>query len=314
MKESNNVEPFEVDNPEELYSNKIHEYHFLAKIIIAQAIVIVLLLITLLITNSNVKEYNSDISNINLKKYMIADGNKKLDRTLNEDFKVDFAYDEETKKKDNEIKSKEKLIKDYKHKIKKLKKALNKTQPIEEILKINEGKIQKMNELKSSLDQQINDFRNNFNTKIFDSPDEVNDLKTLIKNDIENPENKEIGLNLCYSYENKTGGEINYEDAILAINYNENKVYSMLLKTSMYQRYGIILTHDHENEYLIFDLNNRDKKDNLFEREWLHFKFDRTNLKLLLNNMKDFNFTSKNQEIDYIKYANITQVEIYKVY
>lgn len=314
MKESNNVEPFEVDNPEELYSNKIQEYHFLAKIIIAQAIVIVLLLITLLITNSNVKEYNSDISNINLKKYMIADGNKKLDRTLNEDFKVDFAYDEETKKKDNEIKSKEKLIKDYKHKIKKLKKALNKTQPIEEILKINEGKIQKMNELKSSLDQQINDFRNNFNTKIFDSPDEVNDLKTLIKNDIENPENKEIGLNLCYSYENKTGGEINYEDAILAINYNENKVYSMLLKTSMYQRYGIILTHDHENEYLIFDLNNRDKKDNLFEREWLHFKFDRTNLKLLLNNMKDFNFTSKNQEIDYIKYANITQVEIYKVY
>ena len=314
MKESNNVEPFEVDNPEELYSNKIHEYHFLAKIIIAQAIVIVLLLITLLITNSNVKEYNSDISNINLKKYMIADGNKKLDRTLNEDFKVDFAYDEETKKKDNEIKSKEKLIKDYKHKIKKLKKALNKTQPIEEILKINEGKIQKMNELKSSLDQQINDFRNNFNTKIFDSPDEVNALKTLIKNDIENPENKEIGLNLCYSYENKTGGEINYEDAILAINYNENKVYSMLLKTSMYQRYGIILTHDHENEYLIFDLNNRDKKDNLFEREWLHFKFDRTNLKLLLNNMKDFNFTSKNQEIDYIKYANITQVEIYKVY
>ena len=314
MKESNNVEPFEVDNPEELYSNKIHEYHFLAKIIIAQAIVIVLLLITLLITNSNVKEYNSDISNINLKKYMIADGNKKLDRTLNEDFKVDFAYDEETKKKDNEIKSKEKLIKDYKHKIKKLKKALNKTQPIEEILKINEGKIQKMNELKSSLEQQINDFRNNFNTKIFDSPDEVNDLKTLIKNDIENPENKEIGLNLCYSYENKTGGEINYEDAILAINYNENKVYSMLLKTSMYQRYGIILTHDHENEYLIFDLNNRDKKDNLFEREWLHFKFDRTNLKLLLNNMKDFNFTSKNQEIDYIKYANITQVEIYKVY
>ena len=314
MKESNNVEPFEVDNPEELYSNKIQEYHFLAKIIIAQTIVIVLLLITLLITNSNVKEYNSDISNINLKKYMIADGNKKLDRTLNEDFKVDFAYDEETKKKDNEIKSKEKLIKDYKHKIKKLKKALNKTQPVEEILKINEGKTQKMNELKSSLDQQINDFRNNFNTKIFDSPDEVNDLKTLIKNDIENPENKEIGLNLCYSYENKTGGEINYEDAILAINYNENKVYSMLLKTSMYQRYGIILTHYHENEYLIFDLNNRDKKDNLFEREWLHFKFDRTNLKLLLNNMKDFNFTSKNQEIDYIKYANITQVEIYKVY
>ena len=46
---------------------------------------------------------------------MITDDNKKLDRALNEDFKMDYAYEEEIKKKDNEIKSKEKLIKDFKH-------------------------------------------------------------------------------------------------------------------------------------------------------------------------------------------------------
>jgi hypothetical protein len=267
-----------------------------------------------LITNSNIKEYNSDISNINLKKYMIADGNKKLDRTLNEDFKNDYAYDEETKKKDNEIKSKEKLIKDYKHKIKRLQKVLNNTQPIEEILEINNVKIQKIKELKASFDQNIKDFRTNFNTKIFDSSDELENLKTLIKNNFDNPENKPIDLNLCYSFENVTGGEINYGDTTIAINFNENKVYSMIFKTSLYQRFGIVLRNVNDDEYLIFDLNSKDKKDNLFERYWLKFKFDRQNLKLLLNNIKEFNFTSKNPETDYIKYANITHLEIYKVY
>ena len=314
MEEQNNIESFEVEDPRDVEVEKIHQYHFIAKIVIAQAIIVVLLVITLLITNSNIKEYNSDISNINLKKYMIADGNKKLDRTLNEDFKNDYAYDEETKKKDNEIKSKEKLIKDFKHKIKRLQKVLNNTQPIEEILEINSGKIQKIKELKASFDQNIKDFRTNFNTKIFDSSDELENLKTLIKNNFDNPENKPIDLNLCYSFENVTGGEINYGDTTIAINFNENKVYSMIFKTSLYQRFGIVLRNVNDDEYLIFDLNSKDKKDNLFERYWLKFKFDRQNLKLLLNNIKEFNFTSKNPEIDYIKYANITHLEIYKVY
>jgi hypothetical protein len=311
MKEYEN---FEIDDPEYLETDKIRQYQFLAKIIIVLAIIIVFQIIYILVSYSSIKEKNSEISNINLKKYMIADGNKKLDRALNEDFKMDYAYDEETKKKDNEIKSKEKLIKDYKHKIKRLQKVLNNTQPLEEILEINNGKINKLKELKASFDRNIKDFRTNFNTKIFDSVDELENLKTLIKNNFDELENKPIDLNLCYSFENATGGEIDYGDTTIAINFNENKVYSMIFKTSLYQRFGIVLTNENDDKYLIFDLNNKEKKDNLLESHWLKFKFDRQNLKLLLNNMKEFNFTSKNPEIDYIKYANITNLEIYKIY
>ena len=136
MDQKEKIENFEIDNPEDLETENIKQCHFLAKIIIGLVVIIVFQIIFLLVTHSNIKETNSNISNVNLKKYMIDDGNKKLDRTLNEDFKTDFAYDEETEKKDNEIKSKEKLIKDYKHKIRKIQRNLNNSQPIEEILQI----------------------------------------------------------------------------------------------------------------------------------------------------------------------------------
>ena len=61
-------------------------------------------------------------------------------------------------------------------------------------------------------------------------------------------------------------------------------------------------------------MNNKYKKDNLFETNWLDFKFDRTNLKLLLNNIKEFAFENKNKYIDYMKQTNIIELEIYKVY
>ena len=61
-------------------------------------------------------------------------------------------------------------------------------------------------------------------------------------------------------------------------------------------------------------MNNKYKKDNLFETNWLDFRFDRTNLKLLLNNIKEFAFENKNKYIDYMKQTNIIELEIYKVY
>ena len=61
-------------------------------------------------------------------------------------------------------------------------------------------------------------------------------------------------------------------------------------------------------------MNNKYKKDNLFETNWLEFKFDRTNLKLLLNNIKEFAFENKNKYIDYMKHTKIIELEIYKAY
>lgn len=311
MKEYEN---FEIDDPEYLETDKIRQYQFLAKIIIVLAIIIVFEIIFILVSYSSIKEKNSEISNINLKKYMIADGNKKLDRALNEDFKMDYAYDEETKKKDNEIKSKEKLIKDFKHKIKKLQKSLNNSQAIEDLQEINNEKKENLKELKTNLESKIKTFRSQFNSRIFDSSHELNDIKALIENNIENEEKKEINFHLCYYYDSKQGKEFNYDEATFTINFNENKVYVIVFQTDIYGRYGVIIPFKSDGKYLVFDMNNKYKKDNLFETNWLEFKFDRTNLKLLLNNIKEFAFENKNKYIDYMKYTNIVELEIYKAY
>jgi hypothetical protein len=308
MEKIKNYENFEVDddNKDEAIS-RLRQYHLLAKIVIILSVIIVFQIINLLVIYSSIKETNSDISNINLKKYMLADGNKKLDRALNEDFKKDYAYDEETKRKDNEIKSKEKLIKDYKHKIKKLQKRLNNSQPIEEILEFNNDKQKKIDELKSGLTNNIKAFREQLNTKIIDSNNELNKIKSLIKNDVEMGDINDINFHLCYSYDVTHGNELNYDETNYAINFNENKYYLLLFQTNMFTRYGIFLKNLNNDNYLIFDLNND-------ESNYLKFKFDRQNLKLLLNNIKEYDFKNKNKEIDYIKYANITDLEIYKVY
>jgi hypothetical protein len=308
MEKIKNYENFEVDddNKDEAIS-KLRQYHLLAKIVIILSVIIVFQIINLLVIYSSIKETNSDISNINLKKYMLADGNKKLDRALNEDFKKDYAYDEETKRKDNEIKSKEKLIKDYKHKIKKLQKRLNNSQPIEEILEFNNDKQKKIDELKSGLTNNIKAFREQLNTKIIDSNNELNKIKSLIKNDVEMGDTNDINFHLCYSYDVTHGNELNYDETNYAINFNENKYYLLLFQTNMFTRYGIFLKNLNNDNYLIFDLNND-------ESNYLKFKFDRQNLKLLLNNIKEFAFENKNKYIDYMKQTNIIELEIYKVY
>lgn len=310
MERLKGYENFEVDDDnKDVTIKKLRQYHLLAKIVIILIVILVFQVIYLLVIYSSIKEANSDISNINLKKYMIADGNKKLDRALNEDFKKDYAYDEETKKKDNEIKSKEKLIKDYKHKIKKLQKSLNNTQPIEEILEINKEKQQKIDDLKSGFDNNnVKSFRKQFNTKLIDSSNELKTINYLIKDEIKNDNNNDINLHLCYSYDITHGNEFNYDEANYAINFNENKNYLLLFQTSIFERYGIILKNENNDDnYLIFDLNNKEKNS-------LDFKFDRQNLKLLLNNIKEFNFKNKNKDIDYLKYSNITELEIFKIY
>ena len=115
MKEKDeNYENLEVEEPKEEESTESNQqYNFLVKILIILAVIIILEIIYLVFINSSIREKNADISNTNYKKYILDDGNKKLDRRLNKDFKDDYELDEETKRKDNEIKSKEKLIKDF---------------------------------------------------------------------------------------------------------------------------------------------------------------------------------------------------------
>ena len=86
----------------------------------------------------------------------------------------------------------------------------------------------------------------------------------------------------------------------------------MIFNTNMFGRYGIIFIRNNDDNFLIFDLNKN--KNNFLENYWIKFKFDKQNFKLLLNNIKEYNFDNKKKDIDYIKYANINKLEIYKVF
>ena len=316
MKEKDeNYENLEVEEPKEGESTKSNQqYNFLVKILIILAVIIILEIIYLVFINSSIREKNADISNTNYKKYILDDGNKKLDRRLNKDFKDDYELDEETKRKDNEIKSKEKLTKDFIRKAKRLEKILNNSQSIDEILEINDGKKNKINELKTTLDNINKDFRMHFKSKIVDSWGELDQIKNLVqKNKTEEYEMNQLFFKLCYTYySDKDGNEINYNEATYAINFNENNLYAIIFNTNAFGRYGIFLTQNNDDNFLIFDINN--KKNNTLENHWMKFKFDRQNLKLMLNNIKEYNFENKNKDFDYIKYTNITELEIYKAY
>ena len=313
MEKFKKYESFEINDLNTQPTENEGNNHLFLKISIILAIIIVFQIICFFFIESNIKEKNSELSNINLKKYMLDDGNKKLDRTLNEAYKTDYANDEETAKIDNEIKSKEKLIKDYIKKAERLQKKLNNSQPLEEILNINDEKRQKMEQIKNELDVGTKIFRDEFNSKIFDSFEEVDSMKLFLKKNMKNHTNNDVNLQKCFDYDILSGKEISYDEISYAINFNENKLYLLVFQTNNFGRYGSIVTDDenHDN-YLVFDLNNKNK--NGFENEWMKFKMDRQSIQLFITTIREFKFENKNKEFDYLKYTKITEIELYKVY
>ena len=189
---------------------------------------------------------------------------------------------------------------------------MNETQPIEEILGINNEKRINIGQLKDALDLGTKIFKEQFNTKIIDSFGELDIIKDLIKGNIEINSN-DINFNKCLSFDVAEGKEINYDEISYAINFNENKFYLLIFQTNNFGRYGSIITNDENNDkYLVFDMNN--KREDSFEYEWMKFKLDRQSLKLFINTIKEYKFENKNKEFDYIKYTNVTELEVYKVY
>ena len=255
MDKNKDYENFEVEEPKDESTESNTQCQCLFKIIIILLLsgIIVSQIIYLFVINSSLKDKNTELSNINLKKYMLDDGNKKLDRTLNEHFKKDYELDEEAKKKDNEIKSKETLIKDYIQKTKKLIKILDNSKPVEEILEINEEKKKKVNELKTELDKLNQNFRGHFKSKIIDSWGELDRIKNLIKkNKTAEYEMNQYYFKLCYAYEfTKDSGELDYDEANYAINFNENDIYAIIFNTNIFGRYGIFLTQNNDDNYRV---------------------------------------------------------------
>ena len=180
----------------------------------------------------------------------------------------------------------------------------------EKIKDQNDDKKKKINELKLQLNDKTKIFREKFNTKIFDSLDELNTVKDLIKNNID--KNEEINLDVCYSSEEK---DFNFSEVNNKCKLNDqDKTFLIILQTNLFDRYGIYFDNNEKSSSFVFDLNNKEKKENFYESQWVKLTDEqKQNLILLFNLVKELKFENKRKEIDYIKYSNMTEIEIFNV-
>ena len=306
MEKIKNYENFEVDEP----INKVRDSHLFAKIVIVLILIIIFEIIYLLFIRSSIREKDRQLSDINMKFYLLGDGNKKLDMELKELYERDYEYDDRLKKKDKESKSKENQIKSFKKKAIKALKDIPTPDEFEKIKEQNNDKKKKINELKLQLNDKAKAFREKFNTKIIDTLDELNIVKDLIKNNID--KNEEINFDICYSSEEN---DFNFSEVNSKCKLNDQgKAFLIILQTNLFDRYGIYFDNNEKGSSFVFDLNNKEKKENLFESQWVKLTDEqKQNLILLFNLVKELNFENKKKEIDYINYSNMTEIEIFNV-
>lgn len=307
MEKIKNYENFEVDEP----INNVRESHLFAKIVIVLILIIIFEIIYLLfIRFSSIKEKGEQLSEINGKFYILDNGNKKLDIELKEMYEKDYACAEQLKKIDKERKSKEDQTKNYKKKSQKALKDIPTPDEFEKIKEQNNDKKKKINELKLQLNDKSKKFREKFNTKIIDNLDELNIVKDLIKNNID--KNEEINFDVCYSSEENdfNFSEVNDKCKLS----DQEKAFLIILQNNLFDRYGVYFDNNKKGSSFVFDLNNKEKKENLFESQWVKLSNEqKQNLILLFNLINELKFENKKKEIDYINYSNITEIEIFNV-
>lgn len=306
MEKIKNYENFEVDEP----INKVRDSHLFAKIVIVLILIIIFENIYLLFIRFSIKEKDTQLSDINVKFYLLDDGNKKLDSELKEKYEIDYAYDDQLKKKDKELKSKDNQIKTYKKKALKALKDIPTSDEFEKQKEQNNDKKNKINELKLQLNDKTKKFRGKFNTKILDTLDELNIIKDLIKKN--NDKNQDITFDVCYSSEEN---DFNFSKVNNKCKLNDqDKAFLIILQTNLFDRYGVYFDNNEKGSSFVFDLNNKEKKENLFESQWIKLTNEqKQNLILLFNLIKELKFENKKKEIDYINYSNMTEIEIFNV-
>lgn len=310
-------ENFEVDENKTNNPKKVKKSHSFARINIVLTLIIIFQIIYLIRIFSTVKEKNNQLTRLNFKKYLLDNGNKKLDQELNEIFQEEYSFEEENKKKDKEIKIKEEQIKKYKKMSSNL---LHNISP-ETLVKLkeeNKDKKIKIDELKLILDNNSKIFREQFNTKIIDSKKEFNIIETLI-----NKKNNKINdFKLCYIGQNE---DINYGDAYDKCDFNKDTPFLILFQTNKFERYGIYLSNRIQNNSFVFSfpLNNKNFGKILESESFELNNYQRQSLIYLLNlvknlnnddnNNKDKDSKDNNNNIDEEKYFNITDLEIFHI-
>ena len=244
MKKIKDYENFEIDDYENKKTTSESQSHFKVKIFVLLILIIFFEIIYLICINSYVNKKNSELLQLNFKKYILDEGNEKLYSTLNEYLFTKYSLDEEIQRKEREIKIKEEQIKECKIKSSNLLQYYTPT--TENLVKTKESnnkKLSRINELKSIIDNENKEFRYKYNTNIIDSISELNSIKSLVKNN---------NLQLCYKGNNN---EINYSEAYEKCWFDENIPILIIFQSNIYERYGAFISNIKEKYSSIFSLN-----------------------------------------------------------
>lgn len=306
MKKYKNFENFEISN---LKDNKqrINKIELYVKICILLILIIFFQIIYIICIQSYSNGKKDELIQVNFKKYLLDNGNKKLYQELNEDILTKYSDEELLNKLENEIKRKNNEISNFKNQSNYL---LNNFSPTTETLvKIkeeNNKRILEIKDLKTKLINSNKSFRDKYNTKIIDSLQEFNTIEILINN------NNIYDFKLCYSAVNN---EIDYSEAYNKCDLSRDISFLIVFQTDKFERYGIYLSTIKDNNSLIFSFNFRKKERQLIELT----NTQRQSIIYLLNLIKEMIFNNgskdkiKDNDKDNIKYLNITDLEIFHI-
>jgi len=301
MEKFKKYENFEVDNQIHGKPKKKNSY-LIIKIGILLVLIIIFQIIYIICIHSVIKDKNNDLLQVNFKKYLMENGNKKLYEELNENMLTKYSYDDELKNKEKEIKKKEEDIINYKHKSSYL---LNNFSPTTETLvrikEKNKKKKLKINELKSKL----MNCGESFNSKIIDSMNEINSIESIINyNNITN-------FKLCYRGENKN---YDFSEVYDKCNFDRDIPFLIIFQTEIYERFGIFISNKKENNAFVFSFNFGNKKEinivDINNNQKKSFIF-------LINLIKDLKYNNENKDKDKdkdnMKELNINDLEIFHI-
>lgn len=300
MEKTKKYEKFEVDNPKE----KKPESHMPIKIGIFLVLIIIFQIIYIICINSYLREKNDKLLQLNFKKYLLEDGNKKLYEELNEDILTKYSDDEIIKQTELEIKKKEEEINHY---IKKSSYLLNNFSPTPEtflhIKDENNKKRLKIDELYLEISNSNREFRDKYNTKIIDSINELNLIQSLIhKYNLNN-------LKLCYNGENH---KINFAEAYDKCDFSKDLSLLIVFQTDKFERYGIYLSSKKENNSLVFSFNFKKKENKSIEVN----ETQRQSFIYLINLVKDMvnnNDENKNKDKNNMKELRVKDLEVFHI-
>ena len=311
MKKFKDYESLEVENQKDSNKRqKNNQDHSYAKMGVLLVLIIIFQIIYIICINSYLKEKNNELIDLNYKKYILENGNKKLYNELNEDLINKYAYDEKFQKLEKEIKRKEEEIVNYKKKSSYL---LNNYNPTIEALVREKEQISKklilIDKLKIKLKNANKIFREKFNSRIIDSLYEIYSIELLTnKNNIHE-------LKLCYNGEDN---KINISDAYTKCDLSRDLPFLIVLQTNKFKRYGIYISDKKENYAFVFTFNFEKKEIQQIElnnnqRQSIIFLFN------LIKNMKFdddklFIIENKEEEIkEELKDLKVTDLEIFYI-